>query len=47
MVRSQLQRDLRRLEDDLAIQEMTEEACSIKEEMSFLKSLVSNYLITI
>ena len=39
--RRQLERELRRTEDDLAIQQMTEEACMINKEMSFLKSLVS------
>ena len=39
--RRQLERELRRTEDDLAIQQMTEEACMINKETSFLKSLVS------
>ena len=40
-VRRQLQRDLRRLEDDLQIQQMSEETCMIDKEVSFLKSMVS------
>ena len=39
--RRQLQRELRRAEDDLAIQQMTEEACMLDKEVSFLKSMVS------
>ena len=39
MVRSQLERDLRRLEDDLAIQQMSENRCLIKKEISYLKEL--------
>ena len=39
--RRQLQRDLRRLEDDLYIQQLSEEACMLNKEVSFLKSMVS------
>ena len=39
MVISQLQRELRQLEDDLAIQVMSEDNCLIGREASYLKSL--------
>ena len=39
MIRSQLERELRRLEDDLAIQIMSEDTCLVTKEASFLKSL--------
>ena len=39
MIRSQLERELRRLEDDLAIQIMSEDTCLVTEEASFLKSV--------
>ena len=38
-VRSQLERDLRRYENDLAIQEMSEHSCLIGKEARYLKDL--------